>query len=397
MVSETLKIGLITASLSRRAGGIIEAVRGLGFALHEDPHVDVQLFGVTDRDTQRDADRLAGLSVHTFSTYGPKSFGFSPGLARALPTTGRDILHAHGLWMYPSVANVLYAKETRIPYLITPHGMLDPWAIRNASWKKRLAGMLYENAHLQGAACIHALCDAEAKAIRDYGLRNPICIIPNGVDLATPPTLATSIPTWKIHQPEDSKTLLYLGRIHPKKGLYPLLRAWSVVKSHPASDRWQLVIAGWDQGSYKKELQIQAEQLGIQNQVHFVGPQFNADKYASYRDANAFILPSHSEGLPMAVLEAWSYSLPVLMTPHCHLPEGFQAKAALCIDTDENSIAQELIVLFTMTDHDRIMMGQRGQALVEQSFHWHKIAKQMCDVYRWILGQGSQPDCVILD
>ena len=127
----------------------------------------------------------------------------------------------------------------------------------------------------------------------------------------------------------------------------------------------------------------------------YVGPQFNAAKHASYHRADAFILPSFSEGLPMTVLEAWSYSLLVLMTPQCNLPEGFQADAALRIDPEPERIAQGLTALFAMPDHERTAMGERGRALVAQRFTWPHIAQQMLSVYRWVLGQGERPECVM--
>jgi poly(glycerol-phosphate) alpha-glucosyltransferase len=274
--------------------------------------------------------------------------------------------------------------------------MLDPWVVRNAQWKKRLAGWLYENAHLRGAACLHALCEAEAEAIRAYGLRNPICIIPNGID---PPAATPAEPSpWQANLPDDAKVLFYLGRLHPKKGLPHLLRAWAAVHlAHQNAAAWHLVIAGWDQGGHETELKAQAELLGLATRVHFVGPQFNAAKHASYHRADAFILPSFSEGLPMTVLEAWSYGLPVLMTPQCNLPEGFQADAALRIDPDPERIAQGLTTLFALPDHERTAMGERGRALVAQRFTWPGIAQQMLSVYQWVLGQGERPECVHLD
>ena len=298
--------------------------------------------------------------------------------------------------MYPSIATWRWARRTLKPYLVTPHGMLDPWAVRNARWKKWIAGWFYENTHLHGAACLHALCKSEAEAIRAYGLHNPICIIPNGIDPPTPEL--TGPPPWQPALSNDVKVLFYIGRLHPKKGLPHLLRAWSLIRSSgsPAND-WHLVIAGWDQNGHENELKALAQQQGIQRYVHFIGPQFGDAKHASYRHADAFILPSFSEGLPMTVLEAWSYGLPVLMTPQCNLLEGFQSQAALRIDPIPERIAQGLATLFAMTDDERTAMGRRGQVLVAQRFNWLGIAEQMLSVYRWVLGQDDRPDCVLTD
>jgi len=258
-------------------------------------------------------------------------------------------------------------------------------------WKKRVASLLYENQHLRGAACLRALSEAEAQSIRSYGLRNPICVIPNGVDL---PDLGESPAKT---QSANRKTLLYLGRLHPKKNISNLIRAWNeTFKSQRGSgERWVLAIAGWDQGGYEAQLRQLTTDLGLLTSVIFQGPQFGADKTECYRDCDAFILPSLSEGLPMAVLEAWAHAKPVLMTPECNLPEGFEADAALRIGTTSQEIAAGLKVLCEMSDNDRRQMGNRGRALVATRFSWPRIGEQMRRVFEWVLG-GEMPDTVRL-
>ena len=128
--------------------------------------------------------------------------------------------------------------------------------------------------------------------------------------------------------------------------------------------------------------------------VLFVGPAFGDQKDALLRRADAFILPSFSEGLPMSVLEAWSYRLPVLMTDHCNLPEGFAAEAAIRIGTDVESIAEGLNQLLQSTIPDLQSIGRNGRSLVESQFTWPQVAAQMKEVYEWVLGGGAVPDCV---
>lgn len=149
-------IGILTASLSRRAGGLYDATRYLAQSLRHTP-LDLHIFGLADPDTSRDRAGWGQLPVQTFAVRGPGFFGYAPALAPALATANLDLLHVHGLWMYPSVASRQWSQRQQKPTVITPHGMLDPWAVRNARWKKRIAGWFYENAHLCGAACLHAL------------------------------------------------------------------------------------------------------------------------------------------------------------------------------------------------------------------------------------------------
>ena len=266
--------------------------------------------------------------------------------------------------------------------------MLDDWALRNSAWKKKLAGCAFERRHLEGAACLHALCAAEADAIRAYGLANPVCVIPNGVDLPGD-TSALPPPAWLNR---DRRTLLFLGRLHPKKGLVPLLQAWA--KARPSG--WQLVIAGWDQGGHQAELERLVKQHALAREVVFAGPLHGVDKSAAYTHADAFILPSFSEGLPMTVLEAWSYRLPVLMTDACNLPEGFSAGAAIRIQTEPDALAGELARACARSPEELGAVGAKGRALAAGNFSWDSVAGRMVAVYDWIVGETARPGDVRL-
>jgi poly(glycerol-phosphate) alpha-glucosyltransferase len=289
-----MNICFMTASLSRDAGGLFQSVRGLAqsiFSLSQ----NVFVLGVRDKHTAADIEAWKPVSTHAFAVYGPERFSFAPGLNKRLKESNPDILQLHGLWRYPSVVAARWHRQTGKPYIVHPHGMLDPWAVRNSHWKKVLAGMFYENTMLHNADCIRALCQSEAESIRRYGLRNPICIIPNGTDVPEigkhPPaqsygaTWKSEIgnPPWAGYVEPGRKVLLYLGRIHPKKGLVNLLRAWKatlnsplatptlsrargngVYRSQPSTNNWLLAIAGWDEIGHEDELKRLATELGIQ-------------------------------------------------------------------------------------------------------------------------------------
>jgi poly(glycerol-phosphate) alpha-glucosyltransferase len=331
---------------------------------------------------------------------GPAAFGYAPGFAAALRRSDADLAYVAGLWKYPMWATERWARSTQTPLVIAPHGMLEPWAVRHSGWKKKIAGRLFQDAQLRGAACLRALCAAEVASFRAYGLKNPVCIVPNGVDL---PALTQNGAPRHPRFPVDRKVLLYLGRLHDKKGLSLLLSAWAQVQD--AAPDWALAIAGWDQGGHETELKRQASEVGLawtdrgsreapSASLHFLGPQFGEDKAAAYASCDAFILPSFSEGLPMVVLEAWAAAKPVLMTPACNLPQGFTAGAALRVEPTTDSIVRALRFLFEMSPEDRRDMGRLGRSLAESNFHWRSVASRMAAVYDWVLGGGPQPDCM---
>jgi poly(glycerol-phosphate) alpha-glucosyltransferase len=154
---------------------------------------------------------------------------------------------------------------------------------------------------------------------------------------------------------------------------------------------------GWDDGGHEEALRTQVREIGADDSVHLLGPMFGEDKTAAFAHADAFVLPSHSEGFPMAVLEAWSYGLPVVKTPACNIPEGFEAGAALRTEPHADAIAESLSRLHQMSADDRQAMGRRGRDLVERRYSWQRIAQKMYDVYRWVLGDGPQPEFVWTD
>jgi poly(glycerol-phosphate) alpha-glucosyltransferase len=373
--------------------------------------MEVTVLGSFDEFTQKDIAAWDPVTVRAFRTLGPKQFGYSSEYAEFVKLYRPHLIHTHGIWIYSSMATHAYAKRLRIPYMISPHGMLDPWAVRNSRWKKIPAYWLYERAHLHGASVMRALCESEAESFRKFGLKNPIVIIPNGIDL--PEEEHVEVERLKVDK-GGKKTLLFLGRVHPKKGLPNALRAFAErIKAKSVRLKqecpWQLVIAGWDQGGHEAELIELCKELRIKFErrasainreqsdadVIFHGPAFGEEKKSLLRSADAFVLPSFSEGLPMSVLEAWSYQLPVVMTPECNLPEGFDADAAIRVETGVESIAEGLDSLFSMSDADLKEMGARGKELVRQKFTWQTVAEEMKQVYDWMLGGGTRPGSVI--
>lgn len=375
----------------------MDSVRSLSRFLANEHDIHVDVVSVEDEFSTEDRARWGGLSVHLAA---PKyaSFRYAPELSRQLASLTPDLVHTHGIWTYLSLATVRWSKSngriTPRPYVVSTHGMLDPWALHNSRWKKIIAAFVFERRHLDNAACIHAFNEVEAAAIRAFGLRNPICVIPNGVEVHAG-NVADRTPPWAADLAGGRKVLLYLGRLHPKKGLSILLRGWK--EAFKRESDWVLVIAGWDQGGHRGELEQLACELKITDSVHFAGSLFGEERESAYQNANAFVLPSLSEGQPLVVLEAWSHARPVLMTPECNLPEGFEKGAAIRMNTTVEGAAEGLGKLFALEESALQEMGRRGRDLVIANFSWSQIASQMFAVYNWLLGRSATPDCVLLD
>jgi poly(glycerol-phosphate) alpha-glucosyltransferase len=427
----------VLSLISRRAGGLFYSVRWLSKALAVQGCVP-RVFSARDQFSDEDLPLWDPLEVTLYKSFGPLQS--SAELRPMLAASNAELVHVHGIWLDRQWVALQWQKRTGNPVVISPRGMLDSWAVNNSAWKKKLVGALFANESLRKATCLHALCPSEVESIRAYGLKTPIALIPNGVELpdlnpsgsklGPPHSIPPAPPAGKLLQRNGSeasnfnpqashskKCLLFLGRIHPKKGLVELIQAWAKAgRDTPrARPEWQLVIAGWDDGGHLESLKQQATDLEViwaeassarsvasntilqTAELLFLGPQYGEQKDALLRRADAFVLPSFSEGLPMSVLEAWSYGLPVLMTEFCNIQEGFEAGASLRIDPNTDSITRGLLQLADMPDEDLETMGSHGRLLVEQQFTWPKIAKDMKAVYEWCLGGGSAPSCLIED
>ncbi len=385
-----MNIAFLSPCLSRNAGGIFEIERSLALAINGFAGTRVVAYGATDSALSLDRPLWGDIELRTAPSLGPTWFGYAPGLIRPFLENEADVTHLHSLWTYPSVLVDRWSRRTGRAYVTTINGMLEPWALRTSAWKKRIARWLYEERSLGRAACIHVNTEMELRSARAFGLRNPICVIPNGVDL---PDLAAEVDLASVEVPSGAKLLLYLGRLHPKKNLKSVITAFA--QESAASPDWVFGIAGWDQNDHEQDLRTHVAELGLAERVLFLGPAFARRKEALFRRASGFVLASHSEGFPMAVLEAWSFALPALITPECNLSVGFETGAAIKVEVESQSIRHGLDQLFRLTDRERREIGMTARRLVEAQFNWKAAAKDLLEVYEWVVGGSATPACVV--
>ena len=386
-MSQKLSIGIVTPTVSRAGGGIFPIVLAHASELTRAGH-DVTVYGLDDDPEQLDRDQWKGLKLKLYQ-YEP--FGFSRALTADLLRSRHDLLHQHALWTSLSFAVSNWRAKTGKPVVISTQGMLEPWALSNSAWKKRIAGALYEIRNVSRASAIHC-SEAEVAGVRAFAPNSVVAVIPNGVEL--PDLSKTHLVPGDLF-PSDRHMLLFFGRIHPKKGVAELLRAWQLLKkSRPdIASGWRLAVAGWGDGGHVKSLELLAHELGLSgDEVLFVGPRFGNDKANILANADAFILPSFSEGFPMAVLEAWSYALPVFMTRECNIPDGFTMNAAIEISNRPDAMAETLAGALSNADLEAI--GVAGRELVERLYSWPLAVSKLSSVYQWVSGQGRQPSCV---
>lgn len=380
------------ASLRKSAGGPTRTVTALCSELGR-LGARVELLSQDYRGFPDDVNLLPPTDLvitHLAAAYRlPKTrFLFSPSFRsllrqRCRPSSG-VVIHDHGLWLPTNHSAAVIARQLGIPLIVTTRGMLEPWALSHRAWKKRLAWRLYQHRDLQTARVLHATAEREAENLRRLGLRQPIAVIPNGADL---PRLPESRPSL------TSRTALFLGRIHPVKGLLTLIEAWRIAQ--PSG--WKVIIAGPDEGGHRRVVEEAIRRAGLEEDFEWVGAVDGEAKTALYQRADLFLLPSFTENFGVVVAEALACGVPVITTKGAPWEGLLTHRCGWWIDIGVEPLAAALREAATLLPDALRDMGRRGRTYVEQHFGWPHIAEQMLSAYRWVLGQGERPDCVITD
>lgn len=379
-MTDPLRVLLLTSRLSPAAGGLAVSVPGLAHSIDPLPDMEMHVFGTLDPGNPAAAQGW-GPRVQGFDVTGPQAGQYAPGMAPAIAALAPDIVDVQGIWTYPSLANLRHARRTGTPYLVTPRGMLDPWARRNSAWKKKIAGTLFEQAHLKGACALRATAEMEAQYFRDMGLTNPIAVVPNGLTL---PDLAP-------RSDRDLRSILFLSRIHPKKGVDFLLQAWATLQAEFPD--WEIVIAGIDENGHEADLKALARKLGL-SRVRFVGEAHGDAKQKLYRDADLFVLPTHAENFGLVVAEALAQETPVITTRNAPW-QGLESEACgWWIDLDQGLLTDTLRQALSRPAQDLAAMGRRGRAWVQRDFAMAQVAEKMREVYLWAARRGARPEYV---
>ena len=296
-----------------------------------------------------------------------------------------DLLHDHGLWLPCNHRIANAARALELPRIVSPRGMLEPWALNHKKWKKKIAWQLYQKKDLETAACLHATAESEAEQLRELGLRAPIAVIPNGVDEMDHDA------QFKIQSNNGPYTALFLSRIHPKKGLPLLIEAWAKVK--PTG--WRMRVVGPEEAGHLSELKELVVKAGLEESWQFEGPLDGESKWQAYSEADLFILPTYSENFGIVVAEALAAGVPVITTQGTPWIQLQTKGCGWWVSADSSSIANALGEAVTLPRKELREMGARGRSLVKRDYSWDRIGEQMRDCYLWLLGRGSKPSFVI--
>ena len=397
-----LKTIHLTKTIGPNSYGVGQVALNLPKA-QDEMGIDVELWSVDSQSVAQDAALAVGLDksvCRSFPQSWPGFLHYSREMekeARLLRVeTGQAIIiHQHMIWLLYS-RTVLILRERGAKVVIAPHGALDDWALAKSSWKKKLAYRLWEGNNLHGAHCLQATSEREIQNFRDYGLKNPIARINNGVSQDQLESRGDGSRFRDRHGiSQDRRLMLFIARISRQKGLPMLLSAMNALRNQLAE--WLLVVGGSDQDGHEEEVRDLVRALHLEEHVIFVGPLFGKAKLDAFAASEVFVLPSHCEGSPMIVLEAMAARLPILCTKAASWGELETHGCGWWPDIEELSVRDALEDILTKSTAELEQMGERAHGLVAKEYSWKVAAERTAGLYAWLAGQGDRPQFVITD
>ena len=333
--------------------------------------------------------------LKSFPIIGNKKIGLSPKLYKwlnkeALNFKGNLVFHNHGMWQMNAVYPGQIANKYKIPYIVSPRGTFSIKAFNSGSQIKKIFWPIFQKPSFKNVSIFHATSYNEYLEIRNMGFKQPVAIIPNGIDIPNLFEQTISV----------QKTLLYLGRINSIKGLDLLLPAWGKVQDKFPD--WNLRIIGDDLGyhgsnGYKNKMELMAKKLKLKR-VDFVGALYGNEKRQAYSDADLFILPTYSENFGVSVAEALASATPVIVTKGAPWADIEKYKVGKWVDINIDSLVIAMNDLMSLPQIDLKNMGKRGRDWMTNEFSWIQVSKKMGQLYQWLLEPNSKiPDSIILD
>lgn len=372
---------MVAANVDSRYGGVSAVLGPLSAAIQQGGAFRVSIAAFTEID--EDISPLCSFApVTRYPLRGFRAlFSGAPravtGETLAAQIERADLVHIHGIWQEHCTLAATLSRRFRKPYVISAHGMLDSWALNEKKWKKSVYLRLFERRNLAGAAALHALTRAEAA---DYGRIAPnaaIRTIPNAIHLPGEADPNLFLSSYK--EVEGKTIVLFLSRLHPKKGLDLLCEAWSrIAPEYPAA---HLVVAGPNSGCVRQELESAFEARNVSGSVTFTGMLAGTMKWSALAAAHLFVLPSRSEGLSMAALEAMGMGKPVVLTEQCHIDGLAEQNCGWQIRPDAHEL-ERAIRDFLQSPEQARAIGRNAGKLVRTQYSWDVVGKGMQVFYK---------------
>lgn len=300
-----------------------------------------------------------------------------------------QLYHTNGLWMHINHATCELARSRKRPYVVTPHGMLYPEALRRSAWKKWPLRKLWFDRDILNASTLHATCETEMRHLRSFGYKGPIALIGNPVDV---PEYTNGLAKSHSFSTDGILRLGFLGRLHPIKQIENLIQGAALSK---ISDL-EILIIGKGDDAYEHFLRDEAKRLGITDRVKFLGFLNGREKFEQLARLDALFVPSDMENFGMIIPEALIVGTPVMASLGTPWQALNEERCGWWVDASPQSIADVIFELCSLSPEEHKAMGQRGRDYILRTYASDKVASQMLSLYHWLLGEDPKPDFVYL-
>ena len=385
-----MKVVHCISSLDKSAGGPSNSVSNLNENLWQ-TGLDSEIYTL---DTGNEIIETCA-PMTRFDIGFSRKLGHSPGLKQALMKglSERDILHNHGLWMLPNIYPGAVKQRTGCKLVLAPRGTLAAWSLQQSKWKKKLAGFFGQWTTLQRTDCFHATSEQEYEDIRRLGFRQPVAVIPNGINMPSASFQTTDLSPVHVRGQARDRHLVYLGRIHPQKGIDRLLDIWpTLARERPG---WKLILCGPGEPDYVRSVIARIQSL--QGSVEYAGPVWGVEKSQRLFRSAVFILPSESENFGISVAEALAHGLPAIVSREAPWAGLNDYGCGWWVNHDNESYRQAISAATALSLEALARMGQIGAQWMARDFSWTAITASMQQTYDWLHGRADPPDCVHLD
>lgn len=373
-----MKILSFVSSIDLSSGGPSRSVPMLAKGLAE-LGVDVTLMTI----------RSKNMNVHALEGTTAKLKVLEPSFSRKeiaqyLKDEKFHLIQIQSMWDLPYHKVMVEARRLGIPYIVTPRGMLEPWSLSQKKWKKKLAWWLYQRNDVQKSVCVFTTAKMEADHVTNLGITTCKAVIPNGIEADSYPC-KTSVDVVK-------KQVLFLSRVHVKKGIEILFEAWKRI--HPYYEEWQLLVIGNGEAEYIHRLENWAKSLGVEDSIKILPPVFGDAKINVYQESALFCLPSFSENFGMVIAEAMSCGTPVITTTNCPWEILKETNTGWCVNLSLDNLERALREALTMSPTELYDMGQKASKLIYENFDYRNVTRKTLKLYEWLLNGGEKPEFV---
>lgn len=290
------------------------------------------------------------------------------------------IIHGHGVWRAANLFPLIIDSKTPIKIVWSPRGMFSPWSWNYKGAIKKPFWYVLQKPALDRVHCFHATALSEVEDIRRLGFRQPISLIPNGVEVPHLPEL-----------PRQGKTIVFLSRIHEVKGLHLLIPAWQKIAQEFPD--WELLIAGKIDSSYGRRIVTMVQERNVPR-IRFLGEVLGSDKATLLASARLFVLPTFTENFGVAIAEALAHATPVITTTQTPWVDLEHRGCGWCINPTEPDLIIAFRSAMSLSNGRLEEMGKAGRAWIEDSYAWEKLAKMFEELYAWLLYGGQKPSFV---